>query len=237
MIDPTTSSSHRTCPVWSSDPGHAPGLSGSRAGKSARSLRHAANWISHPTNSVSRVLASAARRPPARPTTLSLGAPGSLGATALPPTGLRRRCGVVVEVGQCHAGDRLAEGPFDRPEVPFVLVRHEGDRLAFGFHAGRPPNSMDVIRGDGRHVVVDHMGDSFDVDSSGRDVRRDQDLVAPASKARERGLPLTLTPVSVDPGDVEARLLDLASDAIRPSFRADEDEDGHHVLSAQEAYE
>src|SRR2546423_458337 len=67
--------------------------------------------------------------------------------------------------------------------------------------------------------------------------RRDQDLGAPASKARERGLRLTLTPVSVDPGDVEARLLDLASDAIRPSFRADEDEDGHHVFSAQEADE
>jgi len=70
------------------------------------------------------------------------------------------------------------------------------------------------------------MGDALDVDPAGRDIRRDEHLVPPAPEAREGRLPLTLTPVPVDPCHVETRLADLTSDSVRASLRTDEDENG-----------
>jgi len=94
---------------------------------------------------------------------------------------------------------------------------------------------VDVIRRDGRYVVVDHVRDAFDVDPSCGDVRRDENLVSSAPEAREGRLPLTLTAVPMDPGHVESRLADLPSDPVRAALRADEDEDRQHVLPPEEA--
>src|SRR5213592_5300015 len=127
---------------------------------------------------------------------------------------LRRRRGAVVEIRERHSGNRPAEGALDPSQVAFVLWRHERDRLALRLHARRPPDPVHVVRGDGRDVVVDHVGDALYVDAASRDIGRDQDLVPSAPEAREGGLPLTLAPVPVDPGDVETGLADLTGHTV-----------------------
>ncbi len=62
-------------------------------------------------------------------------------------TDLRGRRRPVVEVGEGHAEDRLAEGALDPAKVALVFRGHEGDRLAFRLHAGRSPDAVHVILG------------------------------------------------------------------------------------------
>ena len=112
------------------------------------------------------------------------------------PRPIRRRRRAIVEVRKGHARDRFPEGSLDAAKVAFVFGRDERDRLAGRFHPRGPPDPMHVVGRDGRHVVVDHVGDPFDVDPAGRDVRRDEDLVPPAAESREGGLPLALPLVS-----------------------------------------
>src|SRR5438128_4115338 len=149
----------------------------------------------------------------------------------------RRGRRAIVEVRQRHARDRFTEGSLDAAEVPFVLRSHERNRLSGRFHPRRPAHPMHVVGRDRRHVVVDHVGDALDVNPARRDVRGDEHLVSPAPEARERRLPLALAAVPVDPRDVETRLADLAGHPVRAPLRADEDEDGHHVLPAEETDE
>src|SRR5439155_27050786 len=137
---------------------------------------------------------------PTAPFSLIARAP-RLRRTAPSMTGhLRWRRRAVIEVRQGDARNGLAQGPFNRSHISFVFRRHECDRFPGRFHASRPPDPVDVVRRDGRYVVVDHVGDAFDVDPSCGDVRRDENLVSSAPEAREGRLPLTLTAVPMDPG-------------------------------------
>src|SRR5881396_3220290 len=149
----------------------------------------------------------------------------------------RRGRRAIVEVRQRHARDRFPEGSLDAAEVSFVLRRHKRDCLAGRFHPRRPPDAVHIVGRDRRHVVVDHVGDALDVNPARRDVRGDQDLVPSAPESGEGGLSLALAAVTVDPRDVEARSADLTGHAVRASLRAHEDEDGHHVLPAEETDE
>ena len=150
---------------------------------------------------------------------------------------LRRRRRTIVEVWKGDARDRFPEGSLDAAEVSFVLRRHKRDCLAGRFHPRRPPDAVHIVGRDRRHVVVDHVGDSLDVNPARRDVRGDQDLVPSAPESGEGGLSLALAAVPVDPRDVETRLADLAGHPVRAPLRADEDEDGNHVLPAEETDE
>ena len=51
--------------------------------------------------------------------------------------------------------------------LPFIIA---GLRIAVGFGAGSAANSMDVIFGMLRHVVVDHMAHVRDIQPARRDV-------------------------------------------------------------------
>src|SRR5438093_1391245 len=159
------------------------------------------------------------------------------GSRAFMASHLRRRRRTIVEVWKGDARDRFPEGSLDAAEVSFVLRRHKRDCLAGRFHPRRPPDAVHIVGRDRRHVVVDHVGDALDVNPARRDVRGDQDLVPSAPESGEGGLSLALAAVPVDPRDVEARSADLTGHAVRASLRAHEDEDGHHVLPAEETDE
>src|SRR5437667_6331671 len=159
------------------------------------------------------------------------------GSRAFMASHLRRRRRTIVEVWKGDARDRFPEGSRDAAEVSLVLRRHKRDCLAGRFHPRRPPDAVHIVGRDRRHVVVDHVGDALDVNPARRDVRGDQDLVPSAPESGEGGLSLALAAVPVDPRDVEARSADLTGHAVRASLRAHEDEDGHHVLPAEETDE
>src|SRR5882757_4400436 len=57
----------------------------------------------------------------------------------------------VVEIFQFHARDRLADETFDGENMRGVLGDHDGERVAGGLGAARPPDAMDVILGMLRH--------------------------------------------------------------------------------------
>jgi hypothetical protein len=104
----------------------------------------------------------------------------------------------VVEIRHGDARQALPDRPLDRPQIPFLIRRHEREGLAGRLGAAGPADAMDVIVRDLRHVEIDDMSQGVDVDPAGRDVGRDQYGERSALEPRERGGALGLRSIAVD---------------------------------------
>jgi hypothetical protein len=93
-----------------------------------------------------------------------------------------RRTLFVIEIGENHARHRPSEETLDRGQLLLFLGGDERKGVADRIDASGPPDPMHVVLGGMRHVVVDDVGDSLDIDAARRDVGRDQDLYAAASQ-------------------------------------------------------
>ena len=130
----------------------------------------------------------------------------------------------VVEVGQRHPGQRFAHGALDRPEVCFLLGRHEGVGLARRFGAAGPADAMDVVIRHRRHIEIDHVAEGFDVDAARGDVGGDEHPVLAALEPRKRLGPLPLRAVAVNPFGGDPMPDEVFRQAVGPVLRAREHE-------------
>src|SRR6266404_7028022 len=83
----------------------------------------------------------------------------------------------VIKVLQLELRDFLADETFDGAEIFEFLDGHQREGIAYFLGATRAANTMDVILGMLRHVVVDHVCDAFDIQPARGDIRRDHHLV------------------------------------------------------------
>lgn len=72
-----------------------------------------------------------------------------------------------------------ADETLKRTQSSIVLSRHKTDRISNGLGTTCSTDSMNVVLGMHRKVVVDDMGDAIDVDSASGDIRRHQHLHGP----------------------------------------------------------
>src|SRR5690606_4956632 len=99
--------------------------------------------------------------------------------------------------------------------------------------ASRSSDSVDVVFGLVRRVVVHYVRDQVDVDSARGNVGRNENADAPALDTVQRALALTLRAVGVDDRRGEALLSQLAHDPVGAMLGPGEDEYVLHVLAAE----
>jgi hypothetical protein len=111
-------------------------------------------------------------------------------------TGGRSGCGLrkrdALDPVDLPAGNRHAKPLFDLEHEAPILGRHERVGLALTIGAASSPDAMGVSIGRVGHVEVDDVGHLLDVDTSGRDVSRHENVEPTAAKALHRTLPLPL---------------------------------------------
>lgn len=151
---------------------------------------------------------------------------------------LKEGGGVVAEIGDTGSRDLETEEALDSREIGHVLRAEEGHGVPAALSASGAADPMDVDLGLVRHVKVDHVADAFDVDTTGRDVGRHQDPMLSFPKPFERADPLALAAVTMDHGDRDVPVVQLASESVRAVFGPREDEDaGHHLVLEKLAQE
>jgi hypothetical protein len=67
-----------------------------------------------------------------------------------------------------------------------ILARHKTGGPAYGIHARRPTDTMDIIFRHIRQIIIDHVADIVHVQSSGRNVGRHQYLKTSTAKTFQR---------------------------------------------------
>ena len=102
----------------------------------------------------------------------------------------------------------MFEGLFDSAEGLEFSGGYEGDGVAFFFGACGAADAVDVVLGIDGDVVVEDVGDAFDVEASCGDVGGDEDVVLTFTESLEGALALDLGAVSVDLSDLVAALLE-----------------------------
>ena len=85
-----------------------------------------------------------------------------------------------------------------------------------------------------RHVVVDNVAQTRDVDAAGGNIRRDEDFALAGLEGGQRGLTGVLALIAVDGDRVDALALEVADDAVCAVLRAAEHERVFHVRVAQD---
>ena len=91
----------------------------------------------------------------------------------------------------------VADVPFDGVQLGALFRCGETRCMAVGLGACRTADTMDVVLGRLRQIVVDYPLDSDDVDAAGGDVRGDQNPIAVAAEALQRLTPLRLAAIGV----------------------------------------
>ncbi len=114
-------------------------------------------------------------------------------------------------------------------EVRVLLRRQKRDGVAEGRGASGPADAMKVVFGIDRHVEIDHVRDSLDVDPACGDVGGDHDLVLAVSEAVHRALALALGAVGVHGHRDDAGPLQALVDLVGAVLGAGEDQDAVHL--------
>ncbi len=148
-----------------------------------------------------------------------------------------RRALRVVEAGERHAREALADGPLDGEEVPLLVGRDEGERVAGRLGPGGPADAVDVVVRDVRHVEVHDVRELLDVDAARGDVGRHEDAVLAALEAGERLGPLRLGAVPVDPLARHVLLLQEVGEAVGAVLRPREGDDAPDLAPREELEE
>ena len=157
-----------------------------------------------------------------------------------PALGGRVDAEVVVKVRRGGVGlFRLLEGQVERgvDHLPAGLVGpvHEGDRDAGGPGPTGAADPVDVVLVVLGALVVDHVGDTLDVDAAGGHVGGDQHVDLALAEALERLLPGHLVQVAVDRGRREPAFGQIVGDPLRRALGPAEDHHPVAVLGLQDA--
>src|SRR5262245_39990171 len=80
----------------------------------------------------------------------------------------------IVEIRNGDSRETPAEHALDIAQLPFLLWRDEGERLAGHLGATRAADAVDVVFRCLGHVEVDDVAERFDVDAAGGDIGGDQ---------------------------------------------------------------
>src|SRR5690348_4029027 len=83
---------------------------------------------------------------------------------------LRRRSRIVVKALSSFAYDSTSNKTFERSQLRMILRGHKADRVANGLGTAGASDTMDVILGMHREIIIYNMRDSVDVDSTRGDV-------------------------------------------------------------------
>jgi hypothetical protein len=120
----------------------------------------------------------------------------------------------VVEVGKGDLRESFADCFLDCPQIIVLIGRNERESIPYFAGPRRPPNAVDVVIRSLRHVEVHDMPQRLDVNSARRDVSRYENLVMSAPETRERGGPLRLRAVPMNPLRPHAALYELLCKSI-----------------------
>ena len=112
---------------------------------------------------------------------------GSAARTSLPSLPFRRGLRVV-EVRQFDLWQALADLTLDLRQGLLLGGRDEEEGIPLRAGPGSPADAVDVVVWIGGHIEADDVCDVLNVQSTGRDVRRHQDLNIPSPQAFDIGL-------------------------------------------------
>jgi hypothetical protein len=143
------------------------------------------------------------------------------------------------EVGNVHRHlfDLRAVELLDFAHHANVLSRDEVDGDTLSTETTATTNSMNVVLAVGRKVVVDDEGHLLDVDTTGEQVRGDQDSRRTGSELLHNQVSLRLVHVTVHGGDGEISLSELVGEPVDLSARVAEDDglgDGDRLVQIGE---
>ena len=116
---------------------------------------------------------------------------------------------VVIEIGNSHLRQSLANRLLDRAEIVLLVRRHERKCISHFARARCASHAVDVIVRRLRHIEVDYVPKRFDVDSPRSDVSRNQNLVLPALESGECRGALPLRAISMYAFRLDAALYQL----------------------------
>src|SRR5436309_8021020 len=190
----------------------------SMRGASAGPLRTAgAAWTRRPSAAVRRALGTASG-----PSSAVVPARARLAGAMV------RGASLVVEVGEHDPWHGAAKKALDRGQLLQLLGGDQGEGVAYLIHPPGPSDAVHVVLGGVRHVVVDDVGDSLDVDPARGDVGRDQDLDPSPAQIQQRALALALAPIPVKGGDRVAAPLEIPRQLLRAVLRPREHDHAAH---------
>jgi hypothetical protein len=114
----------------------------------------------------------------------------------------------------------------DRAELITILGSHETGSSPGHLHPGCPSNTVDIVLGTIRQIVIDHVADIRHVNPASCDIRRDENSDLPSFKSVESTEALRQTSVSVDDRDTVTSLFKRLTESIDPALCSSEYEDG-----------
>ena len=133
--------------------------------------------------------------------------------------------------GQGIFGDRRVDVVFDAADPVFIGCRGEHDGQAFTAGPARAADAVDVVVDVVGDIEVEDVGNAFDIDAAGGDVRGDQDLRLGFGKVAQDLVTAALGHVAVEFADVEALGDEFACQEGSPFLGVAEDDGqvGVHV--------
>gem|GEM_PF-3030441 len=106
----------------------------------------------------------------------------------------------------------------------------EADRFAHRLSATRPSNPVDIILGMTGKVVIDHVGDAFDIDSACGNVGGNQNTDPSSFKILERTKSLILGAIRMKSGAGDSQRFESSGNTIGPVFCSGENKNGFQCL-------
>ena len=122
----------------------------------------------------------------------------------------------------------------DVPQEPMLARLHQRDRGALTPRAAGPADAMDVDIGDGRHVEVHDVADVLDVEPSGGDVGRDEDVQRTLAEAAHDPIALLLREAAVERRGVMTTPAQRFRQVVDLAARPGEDQRGRRVLHVEQ---
>lgn len=136
----------------------------------------------------------------------------------------RRRGEGVVKVRKIFPFEGLSHDAFERADHLIVLRRDERERVPCTLCASRAADAVDVSVGGVWHVVVDDVGDAFDVEPPRRDIGGDHDAEVSGLESAQCLFALSLRAVAVQTGHAESGMSDLTRNLVSTMLGACEDQ-------------
>jgi hypothetical protein len=114
-----------------------------------------------------------------------------------------------------------------------IIMRKEANRFSHCLGAASTTDPMHIILGMTGKVVINHVGDAFDIDSSRRDISCDEDADSAGFKILEGAETLILRTVSMKSRTGDTQGFEATGNAVGPVFRTGKDENGLHGFILQ----
>ena len=130
----------------------------------------------------------------------------------------------VVKVFECDLLERMFHNAFESPYHIAVFISDERERVTRALCASCASNSVNIGIGGIRHVEVDDVRDTVDIETARRDVGCDHDLKVSRFETVQGALALSLCAVAVQARHSETRVRDLPRHFISAMFGARKDQ-------------